>query len=253
MDITIPHFIEHPAGNVWYLIYPLLSIGTSFHIVSDNVITVSDDLSLYNLVEMVYKAYSESTPIHVTHRDIEILLVAATCIIWRLLYDECDTSEKALKYIRDVTSFLPNKEKMRKFHPPIKVIFCGDRDSSTEFEEEILLELKRLPPYSTVIHGGCKGIDLYTEYLIHTQLPLLHIKSFPVLPEDWSRYGGYAGIKRNEDMLKEKPHLVLAFHPDISISKGTRNMMEIAHKAGIDVYIHDLKRKSKFEGDFNIL
>jgi hypothetical protein len=56
----------------------------------------------------------------------------------------------------------------------------------------------------------------------------------------------------------EKPDLVLAFHPDIFSAyqtgkSGTANMMTIAHAAKVPVYIHDLKRKSKFEGDFENL
>ena len=46
--------------------------------------------------------------------------------------------------------------------------------------------------------------------------------------------GGAAGAIRNGQMLTEgKPDLVVAFHGNISISKGTKNMVEQATKAGI--------------------
>jgi hypothetical protein len=38
-------------------------------------------------------------------------------------------------------------------------------------------------------------------------------------------------------MLDMKPDLVLAFHDDLRKSSGTRNMVEIARKAGIETRI----------------
>lgn len=137
------------------------------------------------------------------------------------------------------------------YRPPVKVIFCGDRNSTMCFEEYIEMELNRLPPDSVVIHGGCKGIDLYTENLC--QLRGIQTKSFPVTSEDWNIKGLRAGPERNAKMLDEDVHYVVAFHPDIKTSKGTKNMMLQAHNRGIPVYIHDLKTKVEFDGSFDNL
>ncbi len=51
---------------------------------------------------------------------------------------------------------------------------------------------------------------------------------------DWLKEGRAAGPIRNKKMLVEgKPDLVVAFHNDIDASKGTKNMLKQAQKAGI--------------------
>lgn len=129
------------------------------------------------------------------------------------------------------------------------VIICGDRNSSGCFEEMLSFELKRLPRHSVIIHGACKGVDLYAAHL--ATLLGYECKSYPA---DWDQFGPVAGPVRNRRMLEEnKVDMVIAFHPDIFSSLGTKNMMELAYAKGIPVYIHDLKRKSKFEGNFEVL
>lgn len=58
-------------------------------------------------------------------------------------------------------------------------------------------------------------------------------------PADWNKYGKVAGPIRNSEMLKLHPDidLVLAFHDDLSESKGTRDMVHKAQKAGIEVWV----------------
>jgi hypothetical protein len=56
-------------------------------------------------------------------------------------------------------------------------------------------------------------------------------------PAKWHTYGKAAGPIRNREMLKENPELVIAFHDDIKNSKGTKDMVTIAQKAGITVVI----------------
>jgi hypothetical protein len=140
---------------------------------------------------------------------------------------------------------------IENYKPPIKVIFCGDRNTAVCFESVITFELKALPEDSVVFHGGCKGIDLYVEDLAKGLG--IETKEFRVTRDDWNTKGLSAGPQRNQKMLEEIPSYVVAFHPDISMSKGTRDMMNRAWSSGIPVYIHDLKRKGKFEGDFSVL
>lgn len=55
-----------------------------------------------------------------------------------------------------------------------------------------------------------------------------------VFPAEWNRLGRTAGPVRNTQMLKEgKPDCALAFHPNLALSKGTKNMVNQLIKAGI--------------------
>jgi hypothetical protein len=56
-------------------------------------------------------------------------------------------------------------------------------------------------------------------------------------PAQWHRYGQAAGPIRNQEMLKTGIHLVLAFHPNLSESKGTKDMVTRAASAGVPVHI----------------
>jgi protein-tyrosine phosphatase len=141
---------------------------------------------------------------------------------------------------------------VKRYRRPIRVIVCGDRNSGTEFEDEITTELKSLPKYSRVIHGGCKGVDLYAGAIARS-LGLEEVV-YSIPQEEWNRLGNSAGPIRNRRMLVEQtPDMILVFHPDIAMSKGTSDMMVQGWNSGVSVYIHDLKRKSKFEGDFGVL
>ena len=100
----------------------------------------------------------------------------------------------------------------------------------------------------TVIEGAAPGADSaawsWVEYYnkiedIHgydTRADHLHY------PADWKGNGKAAGYIRNKKMLEEgKPDLVLAYTYDLSKSKGTAMMVDIAHKAGVDVMITERK------------
>ncbi len=112
------------------------------------------------------------------------------------------------------------------------VLVCGDRHYTSE--ATIRRELVKLYDYQpTILHGACVGADTIGG-LIAEEL------GYPVMvfPAQWHKYGRSAGPIRNNQMLTEgKPELVLAFHSDITASKGTANMVKISNKAGIPVYI----------------
>lgn len=52
---------------------------------------------------------------------------------------------------------------------------------------------------------------------------------------EWDKHGKAAGHVRNSKMLNESPDIVISFHHDLNISKGTRNCVEQAEKLGIPV------------------
>lgn len=180
-----------------------------------------------------------------------------SCVLRRVLKL---SPEDSIKYIKSAAlsadiKWMPTKSDLwmvKNYRPPIKVLFCGDRNTAVCFEEVILQELKALPEDSIMIHGGCKGVDLFAEDLAKNLG--IATKAFGITSEEWTRIGPSAGPQRNQKMLEDTcVSYVVAFHPNLSYSKGTRDMMVRAWKAGIPVYIHDLKRKSKFEGDFDVL
>lgn len=113
----------------------------------------------------------------------------------------------------------------------MKILICGDRNWN---DYNLILEtLKKLEDVTVVIQGEAKGAD----YQGKTAAKALDI---PVqsYPADWNTYGKSAGPIRNHQMLQEgKPDLILAFHDDLIHSKGTKHMVEIATKAGIEVRV----------------
>ena len=114
-----------------------------------------------------------------------------------------------------------------------RILVCGDRNLC-EYNEihELLGEF---PSTSVVIHGGCRGADKMAGFV--AELLGMKVKVFPA---DWKRYGKAAGPIRNKKMLDEGcPDVVLAFHEDISRSKGTKNMIEQACERGVDVILID--------------
>jgi hypothetical protein len=120
----------------------------------------------------------------------------------------------------------------------VRVLMCGDRNWSNI--EALLDKFKELalPPDTVVIHGGAKGADQMAGY-VAKKLGL----TVEVFEADWARYGRAAGPVRNKAMLDSGVQLVVAFHEDISSSKGTVDMMSRAIKAGIKTVLVDGKEQ----------
>jgi len=115
----------------------------------------------------------------------------------------------------------------------MRVLVCGDR----EWKDFVFMEriLSRFWLHaSVIIHGDARGAD---------KMAANWAKSRGIRPEpypaDWDRYHRAAGPIRNRQMLKEgKPDVVVAFHDDIEKSKGTRDMINVAAEAGIQVFLY---------------
>lgn len=112
-----------------------------------------------------------------------------------------------------------------------RILICGSRDWN-DFNS-IKNYLQTLPKDSIIIHGGCRGADSIAGYLAK-QMGM----EVQVYKADWTTHGKVAGPKRNQKMLDEgKPNCVVAFHNDISNSKGTLDMVTRAEKNGLDVFV----------------
>lgn len=84
-----------------------------------------------------------------------------------------------------------------------------------------------------IVSGHASGADRMAEaYAKQLGIPL------KVFPADWKKYGRGAGPVRNREMLayiQESNPVVTAFWD--GQSKGTKNMIEQARKAGVDCRI----------------
>ena len=109
----------------------------------------------------------------------------------------------------------------------MRVLICGDRNWS-DFDT-IFQYLSKLPKDTVVIEGEARGADS----MAREAARLLGLRVEPY-PADWEKHGRAAGPIRNKEMLlKGRPDLVVAFHENIATSKGTKNMVDQALKAGI--------------------
>lgn len=114
----------------------------------------------------------------------------------------------------------------------MKVLVCGGRNYDPLKAEAWLVEYysdKEKP--IEIIEGGASGADMGGLYFgNHSGIP---VKTFKA---EWNKYGKSAGFRRNQRMLEEgMPEFVIAFPG----GKGTQNMINLAEKAGVEVYVVD--------------
>ncbi len=127
----------------------------------------------------------------------------------------------------------------------MKILVCGDRNWTDYNKVRATLDKLAkehsiyynpddnwLPSDLTIIHGGARGADdMAGQWAIVNWVG--HLEVFPA---NWEKHGRAAGPIRNQQMLDDgQPDLVVAFHPDLSKSKGTADMVKRAKKAGVPV------------------
>jgi hypothetical protein len=110
----------------------------------------------------------------------------------------------------------------------VRIAVTGDRAWPGSRYNDILHPLKTLPRDTVVILGDASGVDS----LALMACEALHLE-YILCTANWARYGKAAGPKRNAAMLAHKPDEVWWWHPDISKSKGTKNMLAQAERKGI--------------------
>jgi len=123
----------------------------------------------------------------------------------------------------------------------MRILVCGDRKwDDMPFINKILREYwfdaQEFGDDFVIIHGAAKGADSIAGEIARKQ----GVKE-EEFPAEWNKHGKAAGPIRNQKMLDiGKPNLVLAFHDNIDSSKGTRDMIAKAKRAGIEtrVYSH---------------
>lgn len=118
----------------------------------------------------------------------------------------------------------------------MKILVTGDREweDRVTIGEAILRVVKehniKFLHDITIVHGGARGADSIAGE-IGEQFGF-HVHEFPAL---WERYGRAAGPIRNQQMLDENKDIdiVLAFHHDLTESRGTNDMVKRVAKAEI--------------------
>ncbi len=117
----------------------------------------------------------------------------------------------------------------------VKILVSGDRNWTDE--NSIREVLNKYDPQETIlIHGAARGADT----LAANVAAELGFKKILPFKADWKQYGRAAGPIRNGQMLTEgKPDIIIAFHSDIEASKGTKDMLKRAKKAGITTELHE--------------
>jgi hypothetical protein len=112
------------------------------------------------------------------------------------------------------------------------IIVCGDRNWTDFYLIDEFLSL--LTKDVEIVHGDCKGVDKIAGYLAHKRGLIVHPES-----ADWSKFGTKAGPIRNRLMVKKYPiDYIVAFHNDLSHSKGTIDMIKVALENNIPVLIN---------------
>lgn len=108
----------------------------------------------------------------------------------------------------------------------MRVLVCGDRNWSDR--QKIVDRLRLLPPNTLIIQGGARGADRLARN-VAVEVGFL----FEEFPAEWEVYGRAAGPIRNLQMLDTRPDLVIAFHSNLSSSKGTKHTVVNARLRGI--------------------
>jgi hypothetical protein len=110
----------------------------------------------------------------------------------------------------------------------IRLLVTGGRDYNNQEElYRVLDQIASEQHIDVIIHGAARGADTLASYWAEDR----GVETIAV-PADWNRYGRAAGSVRNQKMLDDHhPHLVVAFKG----GSGTKNMIGLAEKAGIEV------------------
>ncbi len=129
------------------------------------------------------------------------------------------------------------------------ILVTGDRNWT---DYKLIYDI--LKPYKnvTLIHGACRGVDMMCDKAAKELCFNIISK-----PADWNKYGKAAGPMRNTEMVKQlveyksngKETIVLAFHDDLTNSKGTRNCISQALKYKLKVILHSHEDKIELTQD----
>jgi hypothetical protein len=117
----------------------------------------------------------------------------------------------------------------------MKVIIAGSRGITDE--QTIFNAIKNSGfEITEVVSGGAIGVDKFGEkYANRYDIPL------KVFLPDWEKKKSAAGIIRNAEMARYADALIAVWDGE---SKGTKNMIEVAERKGLKVYVWKIQQNS---------
>lgn len=110
----------------------------------------------------------------------------------------------------------------------MKTIIAGSRtvqeyDAVSEAISESGIEV------TEVVSGGADGVDSLGErWATEHDVPVTEFHP------DWETYGGYAGLRRNEEMVEYADALIAVWDQQ---SSGTQHVIEEANDAGLELHV----------------
>jgi hypothetical protein len=115
----------------------------------------------------------------------------------------------------------------------LRVIVAGATAWSNA--DAIRRELSQLPRAATIIHGDSPGADALAG-VVAAELGLA-VEAMAKCEADYARYrrGAWKGL--NERMIGNGAVLVLAFHPNVDASRGTKHLVGLARAAKLEVKV----------------
>jgi hypothetical protein len=117
-------------------------------------------------------------------------------------------------------------------------LFSGDRDWGDPYIVDIVMmgiyTMNRMHQEKPIIvQGTAKGLDSIAMMKASGLGMTVH-----GYPPQWKQFGKAAGPKRNQQMLvEEEVNIAFAFHDDLTLSKGTKDMVERCVIADIPTYV----------------
>lgn len=121
---------------------------------------------------------------------------------------------------------------------PLRILVTGSRYWTDRYTVEVAIRKAYLergndcqPHEVTVVHGNASGADECAK--VSARVMGFHTEPHPA---DWEKHGKAAGPIRNAAMTELGADVCLAF--PLGESRGTRNCMALAEKAGIRVVVH---------------
>lgn len=119
----------------------------------------------------------------------------------------------------------------------MRTIIAGSRDIEHPFEEIAKATIDSGFNITQVISGTARGVDKSGEEW--AKCFGIKIREFPAF---WVKYGKSAGYRRNEQMANAADALIAIWDGK---SKGTKNMIDIAKKKKLKVYVHMVPKNAK--------
>lgn len=110
----------------------------------------------------------------------------------------------------------------------MKTIIAGSR-TIIDYNKVLTAIIKSDINITEVVSGSAKGVDeLGEKYAKSKNIPLKIFKA------DWNKFGKSAGMIRNAEMANYANALIAIWDGK---SVGTKNMIELAHKRNLKVFV----------------